>query len=106
MNSAAHPSFSGRYNKAEKCLGAGIRLGGHDVDGYIYGVDNHVSDMIRTRSSVISFRGAPQGCSFALELKLQDGASDDSGMPVKDIVCVDYGEEDICGEPSLEVGSP
>ncbi|CAM9145891.1 unnamed protein product, partial [Laminaria digitata] len=31
-----------RYNIGENCLGAGIRLGGHVIDGFTYGVDNHV----------------------------------------------------------------
>ncbi|CAN0559810.1 unnamed protein product, partial [Ectocarpus sp. 12 AP-2014] len=31
-----------RYNTAVQCLGAGIRLGGHTIDGFVYGVDNHV----------------------------------------------------------------
>lgn len=32
-----------RFNSGENCLGAGIRLGGHVIDGFVYGVDNHVS---------------------------------------------------------------
>lgn len=32
-----------RYNKADECLGGGIRLGGHVVDGVVYGVDNEVT---------------------------------------------------------------
>lgn len=32
-----------RYNTADQCLGAGIRLGGHVIDGFVYGVDNDVS---------------------------------------------------------------
>ncbi|CAM9277288.1 unnamed protein product, partial [Laminaria digitata] len=32
-----------RYNSGKNCLGAGVRLGGHVIDGFTYGVDNHVS---------------------------------------------------------------
>lgn len=32
-----------RYNFGANCDGAGIRLGGHVIDGFTYGVDNHVS---------------------------------------------------------------
>lgn len=31
-----------RYNVIEDNVGAGVRLGGHTIDGYTYGVDNHV----------------------------------------------------------------
>ena len=33
-------AFSFRYNKATNCLGAGVRLGGWDVDGYAHGQGN------------------------------------------------------------------
>ena len=32
-----------RYNVGRNCEGAGVRLGGHVIEGFIYGVDNHVS---------------------------------------------------------------
>ena len=35
-----------RYNTADMCVGAGIRLGGHVVEGFVYGVDNHVRDVL------------------------------------------------------------
>ena len=31
-----------RFNFGANCLGAGIRLGGHVIDGFVYGVDNNV----------------------------------------------------------------
>ena len=37
------PCWCSRYNFGENCDGAGIRLGGHVIDGFVYGVDNHVS---------------------------------------------------------------
>lgn len=35
-------AFPFRYNKATNCLGAGVRLGGWDVDGYAHGQGNNV----------------------------------------------------------------
>ena len=32
-----------RYNIGQNCDGAGIRLGGHVIDGFTYGVNNNVS---------------------------------------------------------------
>lgn len=45
-----------RYNSAEQCTGAGIRLGGHVVDGFTYGVDNDVSLAIALFMSYMHFR--------------------------------------------------
>ena len=41
MFSALLPVF--RYNVGRNCEGAGVRLGGHVIEGFTYGVDNHVS---------------------------------------------------------------
>ncbi|CAM9959372.1 unnamed protein product, partial [Hapterophycus canaliculatus] len=52
-----------RFNTAEICLGAGVRLGGHEIDGFEYGVDNHVyeNDFEKTEEYSIKSRRHPQG---------------------------------------------
>ncbi|CAN0194941.1 unnamed protein product, partial [Hapterophycus canaliculatus] len=52
-----------RYNVADQCLGAGIRLGGHVIDDFVYGVDNDVYGNVFTGTSVgsIKARQDPQG---------------------------------------------
>lgn len=52
-----------RYNSAEQCTGAGIRLGGHVVDGFTYGVDNDVygNHFESTGAGSIKARQDPQG---------------------------------------------
>eukprot|EP00903_Cladosiphon_okamuranus_P016219 g14966.t1 len=52
-----------RYNTADQCLGAGIRLGGHNIDGFQFGVDNHVigNDFTNTEAGSIASRVHPQG---------------------------------------------
>ncbi|CAM9261415.1 unnamed protein product [Pylaiella littoralis] len=52
-----------RYNTADQCLGAGIRLGGHVIDGFVYGVDNDVygNDFSGTSAGSIKARQDPQG---------------------------------------------
>lgn len=42
-----------RNNHIEDADGAGVRLGGHEVDGYQYGVDNQVSLFGDVAASVI-----------------------------------------------------
>lgn len=37
------PTLVLRFNTGMNCLGAGVRLGGHIIDGITYGVDNQVS---------------------------------------------------------------
>lgn len=41
-----------RYNYVQDADGAGVRLGGHEVDGYEYGVNNQVSEMRDLRFSI------------------------------------------------------
>ncbi|CAM9262723.1 unnamed protein product [Pylaiella littoralis] len=52
-----------RYNTAEGCEGAGIRLGGHVINGFVFGVDNHVygNDFSETEGGSIKARRDPQG---------------------------------------------
>ncbi|CAM9604888.1 unnamed protein product, partial [Ectocarpus fasciculatus] len=52
-----------RYNTAENCDGGGIRLGGHEIDGITYGVDNHVygNSFRETGDGSIKARRDPQG---------------------------------------------
>lgn len=52
-----------RYNKADQCLGAGIRLGGHVIDGFVFGVNNDVygNDFTNTEAGAIKSRQHPQG---------------------------------------------
>lgn len=60
-NNVAFPPF--RYNKADQCLGAGIRLGGHVIDGFVFGVNNDVygNDFTNTEEGAIKSRQHPQG---------------------------------------------
>jgi len=37
-----YPHRTIRYNSASNCAGAGVRVGGWEIDGYAYGVDNSV----------------------------------------------------------------
>ena len=52
-----------RFNTADQCLGAGIRLGGHVIDGFVFGVDNDVygNDFTNAEEAAIKSRQHPQG---------------------------------------------
>eukprot|EP00752_Nemacystus_decipiens_P009246 g8259.t1 len=52
-----------RYNTADQCEGAGIRLGGHVIDGFVFGVDNDVYGNVftNTEAGAIKSRQHPQG---------------------------------------------
>ncbi|CBN76927.1 FirrV-1-B30 precursor [Ectocarpus siliculosus] len=65
-----------RYNTAENCLGGGIRLGGHEIDGITYGVDNHVygNSFRETGDGSIKARRDPQG--VICENSCEDGDCD------------------------------
>ncbi|CAN0435842.1 unnamed protein product, partial [Ectocarpus fasciculatus] len=65
-----------RYNTAENCLGGGIRLGGHEIDGTTYGVDNHVygNSFRETGDGSIKARRDPQG--VICDNSCQDGDCD------------------------------
>ncbi|CAM9164263.1 unnamed protein product, partial [Ectocarpus sp. 12 AP-2014] len=67
-----------RYNHIEDTDGAGVRLGGHTVDGIEYGANNQVYEntMVNCRASGVKVMVAPQGQICGNEIEVPDDVDD------------------------------
>ncbi|CAN0407229.1 unnamed protein product, partial [Ectocarpus sp. 12 AP-2014] len=67
-----------RYNHIEDTDGAGVRLGGHTVDGIEYGANNQVYEntMVNCRASGIKVMVAPQDQICGNEIEVPDDVDD------------------------------
>lgn len=57
-----------RYNLIEDNVGAGVRLGGHTVDGYTYGVDNDVYGNAMNDNEFAGIKAVVSGPSVLTEM--------------------------------------